>query len=85
MGEIVDELALQPVELPGFLVVDEDGEDPQQDDPHQHGEHHDDDPGLGGQHLGRIHVDAAGQGLQAAADLDVPVDEQEQGQRQGNN
>ena len=80
MGEIVDKVTLEPIELQCLLVVNEDDEYPQQNDPHKDGKHQNHHPGLGGQNLIGIQIGLLYDLFQPRTDLHIPVDIQEEGQ-----
>jgi hypothetical protein len=73
MSEIVDEVPLQTVKLPCFLIVDKDNKDPDQDDPYENGKNKDDYPCIDFEKLAGIEIVLLDNGGQPRADADVPV------------
>jgi hypothetical protein len=83
VGKIVDEVVLHPDQLQGFLAEDKYDENTQQDDPDQDAQNEDDDPGVGGQDLILLQIEARHGRPKPAADLDIPVNVQKQRKHQG--
>lgn len=73
MGEVFDEFVLQPVETRHFLAVHKNDQGAGLDAPHQDRENEDNHPGFHFKELVGIEIVAAHEGLQARADLDIPV------------
>ena len=85
MGEIVDEVSLEPVKLQHLLIVNKNNKYPQQDEPHKDGKHQNHQPGLGGQNLIGIQVGLLYDIFQPRTDLHIPVDIEKQGKHESNN